>query len=226
MADPLKVVIGIRKKDGVNQAELFDIWEHRHAPALKAAAKPQHYTITFFEERPGRTPPAFDGVEELTFPDRDSYERAMGKDAPPLAGDEGFAAMADPERSFRLLASEIVPVDDAPVTRESEKVMLFVKRLDDVAPEKFFGDWRSYHSENVAAGFRGGDGAQRYAVILADQGERGAFDGFPIFWWRDTAARTAPRDPNRPPGPASNDGFDELCAPGTLRLIGHEFAVV
>lgn len=228
MASEIKVMIGLRRRDDVPQREMHALWEQVHAPALAAVAKPLRYAVTTFEGREGRTPPAFDGIEELWFRDRAHYEQGMGNDAPPVTGDKRFQAMLDPNRCFRLLTTEVIPVDDAPITRENEKVVLFVRRLDTVAPDHFFNEWRDIHSHNVAAGFQGKDGALRYVVTLADEnGERGAFDGFPVFWWRDAAARIAPADSARSgSGTAVDDHFDDLCAQGTLRLIGHEFYVV
>ena len=228
MSTEIKVLVGLRRSEDVPQSEMFHAWEHLHAPALAAAAKPIRYAITTFEGREGRTPPAFDGIEELWFRDRAHYEQGMGDHAPEVQGDERFQAMLDPNRCFRLVTTELISVDDAPTSRENEKVVLFVRRLDTVAPDHFFDEWRDIHSHNVAAGFKGKDGALRYVVTMADQnGERGAFDGFPVFWWRDAAARTAPADSaTSGSGAAVDDHFDDLCAQGTLRLIGHEFYVV
>jgi hypothetical protein len=207
---------------------MFDAWEHVHAPALAAAAKPIRYAITTCEGREGRTPLAFDGIEELWFCDRAHCEQGMGEDAPKVQGDERFQAILDTSRCFRLVTTELISVDDAPTSRENEKVVLFVRRLDTVGPDHFFNEWRAIHSHNVAAGFKGKDGALRYVVTMADQnGERGAFDGFPVFWWRDAAARTAPADSATSGSDVTlDDHFDDLCAQGTLRLIGHEFYVV
>ena len=223
----LKVMIGLRRWDDVPQKDMHSAWENVHAPALAAAAKPLRYAVTTFEGREGRTPPAYDGIEELWFRDRAHYEASMaaGWDSP---ADASFQAMLDPNRCFRLLTTELISVNDAPVARENEKVVLFVRRLETVGPKHFFDEWRDNHSHNVANGFKGKDGASRYVVTLADEnGERGAFDGFPVFWWRDAAARTAPADSaTSGSGTAVEDHFDDLCALGTLRLIGHEFYVV
>ncbi len=224
----IKVMIGLRRWDDVPQSEMHQAWEHRHAPALAAAVQPLRYAITTFVGREGRTQPAYDGIEELWFRDRAHFEAAMGEASFRAPGDDQFQAMLDPNRCFYLVTTEIIPVNDEPVSRDNEKVVLFVRRLDTVAPKRFFDEWRDTHSHNVAAGFQGKDGAMRYVVTFADEnGERGAFDGFPVFWWRDAASRTAPADAARSgSGTASDDGFDDLCAVGTLRLIGHEFYVV
>lgn len=229
----VKVMIGLRRWDDVPQAEMHKAWEEVHGPAIAAAFKPLRYAITTFVGREGRTPPAYDGIEELWFRDRAHAEEALGAQAGTdrllvAPGDDSFRGMLDPNRCFRLLTTEVIPVDDAPVERDNEKVVLFVRRLDTVEPKHFFDEWRDVHAANVAAGFQGKDGALRYVVTLADANRsRGAFDGFPVFWWRDAAARTAPADSARSgSGTASDDGFDELCAQGTLRLIGHEFYVV
>lgn len=230
----VKVMIGLRRRDDVPQAEMHSAWEQQHGPAMAAAFKPLRYAITTFVGREGRTPPAFDGIEELWYADRAAAEAALGAqfntDRPlAAAGDEAFLGMLDANRCFRLLTTEVIPVNDAPVSRDNEKTVLFVRRLETVEPKHFFDEWRDNHAANVAAGFQGQDGAMRYVVTLADEnGARGAFDGFPVFWWRDSAARSAPRDPNAGggSGAVTDDGFDELCAVGTLRLIGHEFYVV
>ena len=230
----VKVMIGLRRKDSVVQKDMHEAWEQQHAPAMAAAFKPLRYAITTFVGREGRTPPAFDGIEELWFRDRAHYEQAMGPQAAsdrPLvaAGDDAFLGMLDANRCFRLLTTELVSVEDAPVSRDNQKVVLFVRRLETVEPQHFFDEWRDNHSGNVAAGFKGRDGAMRYVVTLADEnGSRGAFDGFPVFWWRDMDAMNAPRDPNAGggSGAVTDDHFDDLCAVGTLRLIGREFYVV
>jgi len=226
----IKVMIGLRRRDDVPQGEMHQAWEHQHAPAMAAAFKPLRYSITPFVGREGRTPPAFDGVEELWFRDRAHAAQALGAqfdtDRPlRVVGDDAFLTMLDANRCFRLLTTELISVDDAPVSRDNEKMVLFVRRLETVGPQHFFDEWRDHHSLNVASGFKGRDGAMRYVVTLADEnGARGAFDGFPVFWWRDAETSRAPRKETDPP--AVPDNFDELCAVGTLRLIGHEFYVV
>lgn len=219
MSEEIKFVAGVRRRDGVDQNELFEQWEKVHAPHVVAYAQPLRYTITLFEGRPVRTPPLYDGFAELWFSDRNHYERAFSSDARAERGADSFAELLQPDAGFQLLATEHMFVD-SPTTHDNQKVVFFVRRLDEVAESDFFREWREVHGPNVAASVQRSEGCLRYAVTFADQGERGGYDGLPQFWWRDDEARTGGLQGG------TADGFDALCAGGTPRLIGRELVIV
>lgn len=213
----IKSIAGVRRRDGVTREQLFDHWEHGHAPFVARHAEPERYRVTFFDAAADGTLPPYDGLAELWFRDREHMDAWFHGSK---RGSDGFGKLTEGGAGFRMLTSEY-PVVEAAVAREQEKAVYLVKRREEVDPAQFFAHWRDVHAPNVAAGVERTEGCIRYAISLADLGEPGGFDGVAEIWWRDTEARLRGLEG------VEDDGFGQLIDPlATFQLVGHEIAVV
>ncbi len=215
----MKWIVPVKRRLGVSRDELFDKWEHLHAPHVRDFAKPEQYRVTFFEAPPADSDPPFDGMTELWFRDWQHWARTFGDDAPAERDADGFGQFIAP-REFQLFTTEQVIVA-GDVSRAHLKQVAFIRRRREVPLQQLLHAWRETHAPNVAAGIARTPGCLRYAISQADRGREGRMDGIAELWWADADALSAGLQGVEP------DGFgDLLLADATIRLTGHEFVVV
>jgi hypothetical protein len=214
----IKSVGILRRRQGLSREALFERWQTEHAPFVAENGKPARYRITLFGEQADGSEPAYDGLAEMWWRDEQHYDSWFGDHAP--RGVDGFSDVLEPGAGGALKASEHVIVDGA-VTAQSEKVVYFVKRREDVPPDDFFAHWRELHAPNVGAAVERTEGCERYAITHGDRGVDGAYDGLAEIWWSNGEAREAGLQG------VEDDGFGALIETArTVVIVGREQVIV
>jgi hypothetical protein len=212
----IKLVAGVRAKDGVGREELRQHWCDVHAPNVVAGVNPKRYVLTFFDERLDGGPAPYDGTASLWFDSLEQYQEAQLPH--PHAAADGFGDLLVPDDTFVLFTTEIVALDGE-VTSESVKATFFVQRLADVAEADYFQHWREKHLPNVRAALQRNPGGLRYVVSQADQGQPGPWSGLAELYWQDADAERSGL-----PG-VTDDGFRGMSEP-YFGIRGREVVIV
>jgi uncharacterized protein (TIGR02118 family) len=96
----MKVHIWLRKKDGMSDDEFRDYWLTKHATIARDGYQQlQGYRVSLVTRVPEGQERPYDGVAELTWPDRDGFKADMATEAA-KASTEDLSAFTD---SFGLL---------------------------------------------------------------------------------------------------------------------------
>ena len=89
-----KVIALLRRKPGVTLEEFADYWKHTHAPLVRTTLPGlRKYVLNFVEAGREGGPPAYDGMVELHFDNRESADRALS--SPAWLGDTRRASTDD-----------------------------------------------------------------------------------------------------------------------------------
>jgi hypothetical protein len=180
-------------------------------------------------------------MAELWFRDKQHFETTNGRNAPPEILADRFNEYADFTKVTWLSVTEHVNLD-GPTTRETTKLVHFVKRRDGIGRAAFEKCWREIHIPNVLGALRRTPTARRYTVDLVDSARGspglGARYGPSPQSGRGTCGRpprqrhcgppptTAARAPHvvRPPNPFGRGRFlrfDRTARrPGAIRCFG------
>ena len=108
-----KVIALVRRKPGVDPEAFADYWKNVHAPLVRSTLPGlRKYVLNIVESGRGIEPPAYDGMVELHFDDRESADRALS--SPEWMGDTRRAstdAFLDLDTIVSIRAEEyIVPL--------------------------------------------------------------------------------------------------------------------
>ncbi len=160
----------------VSHAELVRVWENVHAPHVVKIVRPERYRITFFDPQQTAYDPGFDGMAELWFRDKRHFDTTIGREAPPEIMADRFSDYADMSKGVWLSVTEHLNVD-GPTTRDTTKLVYFVKRKGGVERSALDRYWLDIHIPNVAAALRRTPSARRYTVDLVDPARERVYDG-------------------------------------------------
>ena len=214
----LKVLATVVRRANISHEELVKVWEGVHAPHVKKIAQPERYRITFFDPQHTADDPGLDGMAELWFRDKRHFETTIGREAPPEILADRFNEYADLTKGTWLSVTEHVNVD-GPTTRETTKLVYFVKRREGIERSALDRYWLDTHVPNVAAALRRTPSARRYTVDLVDPARERVYDGI---------AQISLDGQNPSFADVQNyvpDDFDKLIQP-LLMSRGHEIRIV
>ena len=216
----LKFMATVQRLDHVSHDELVHAWENLHAPHIVELVKPERYRITFFdpvansEDQP-------DGMAELWFRDRRHFETTIGREAPPNVDADGFSKYGAIQKGCNLFTNEYLNVD-GPTSRNTTKLVFFVKRRAGIERAHLDEYWLNVHVPNVVAAITRTPDAVRYSVDLVDlaglERER-AYNGVAQICIDHPNATFADVQGYEP------DDFGELVEP-MLVVSGHEVRIV
>lgn len=213
-----KILATVVRRENVTHEEIVKVWEHVHAPHVVKIAKPERYRITFFDPREAEDDPGFDGMAELWFRDKQHFDTGIGRNAPPEIMDDRFSDYADLSKGDWLSVIEHVNVA-GPVTRNTTKLVYFVKRRQEIERAQLDQYWLDTHVPNVVSAIDRTPTAMRYTVDLVDPAKERAYDGIAQICLegdRPTFADIKDYEP---------DGFADLVQP-MLIAHGHEIQIV
>jgi EthD domain-containing protein len=214
----LKVIATVVRRANISHEELVKVWEEVHAPHVKKIAQPERYRVTFFDPQQAADDPGLDGMAELWFRDKRHLDTTLGREAPPEILADRFNEYADLSKGTWLSVTEHVNVD-GPTTRETTKLVYFVKRREGVERSALDRYWLDTHVPNVTAALRRTPSARRYTVDLVDPARERVYDGI---------AQISLEGPHPSFSDVQNyvpDGFSELIQP-LLMSRGHEIRIV
>lgn len=172
----LKVIATVVRRANISHEELVKVWEGVHAPHVVKLVQPLRYQITFFDQRQDLHDPGLDGMAELWFRDQQHFESTIGRNAPPEVMADRFNEYADFTKGIWLTVTEHINLD-GPTTRETTKLVYFVKRREGVERAAFDQCWREVHIPNVLGALRRTPTARRYTVDLVDSTRGRVYDG-------------------------------------------------
>lgn len=213
-----KVIATVARQAHVSHEELVKVWEGVHAPHVKQIAQPERYRITFFNPQRTADDPGLDGMAELWFRDKRHFDTTIGREAPPEIMDDRFNEYADFNKGAWLFVTEHINVD-GPTTRETTKLVYFVKRKEGVERAALDRYWLDVHVPNVAAALRRTPNARRYTVDLVDPVRDRVYDGIAQISLEGQNPSFADVRDYVP------DEFDKLIQP-LLMARGHEVRIV
>lgn len=214
----LKVIATVVRRAHISHAELVKVWEGVHAPHVVKIAQPERYRITFFDPQQTADDPGLDGIAELWFRDKRHFDTTIGREAPPEIMEDRFHEYADFSKGAWLSVTEHLNVD-GPTTRDTTKLVYFVKRREGVERSALDRCWLDTHVPNVAAALRRTPMARRYTVDLVDPARDRVYDGVAqISLEGQNPSFSDVRD-------YVPDGFTELIQP-LLMSRGHEIRIV
>jgi hypothetical protein len=172
----LKVIATVVRRANISHEELVKVWERVHTPHVVKIAQPERYRITFFDAQQVADDPGLDGMAELWFRDKRHFDTTIGREAPPEIMADRFNEYADFNKGAWLSVTEHINVD-GPTTRDTTKLVYFVKRRAGVERSVLDQYWLDTHVPNVAAAIRRTPGARRYTVDLVDPARERIYDG-------------------------------------------------
>lgn len=214
----LKVIATVVRRAHVSHAELLKAWEGVHAPHIVKIVQPERYRITFFDPQEAADDPGLDGMAELWFRDKRHFDTTIGREAPPEIMDDRFHEYADLSKGAWLSVTEHLNID-GPTTRDTTKLVYFVKRREGVERSTLDRYWLETHVPNVATALRRTPTARRYTVDLVDPARDRVYDGIAqISLEGQNPSFSDVRD-------YVPDGFDALIQP-LLMSRGHEVRIV
>lgn len=214
----LKVIATVIRHANISHDELVKVWENVHAPHVVKMAQPLRYRITFFDPQQTPDDPGLDGMAELWFRDKQHFDTTIGKNAPPEIMADRFDEYADFTKGHWLTVSEHLNVD-GPTTRETTKLVYFVKRRPEIERAALDKYWLETHIPNVAVALRRTPTARRYTVNLVDPARERVYDGIAQIWMEGKDPSFADVTSYEP------DQFGELIQP-MLIARGHEIRIV
>lgn len=199
----LKIMYPLRRRDEVTHDDLVTCWRDVHMPGVVAHIRPEHYTVTLFQDPGQRVAPEerYDGMAQLWFDDPERGRQMQGRSTPAVVANDGFADLVV-SPAVRLDCTEHVIVDGA---REEAgfKMVALVSARPGVDLDRLRHHWLDVHAPNVASNLVA-SGGLRYVVNIADQGRSDKpYAGAAELWYRDKAAWKAHA--------VSDDGFNGLA---------------
>jgi hypothetical protein len=213
-----KVLATVVRRENISHAELVKVWQEVHAPHVVKIAKPERYRITFFDPQDTPDDPGFDGMAELWFRDKARYDSGIGRNAPPEIMDDRFSDYADLTKGAWLFVTEYINVA-GPTTRDTTKLVYFVKRRPNTERSYLDKYWINTHVPNVVAAIERTPQALRYSVDLVDPAKEQVYDGIAQICMDGENPSFADMQDYEP------DGFADLVEP-MLIARGREVRIV
>jgi|TARA_Y100000310_G_scaffold277238_1_gene294855 hypothetical protein len=215
----IKMMITVARAAGTTHEQLLDVWENVHIPHVADVIQPLRYIVTFFHDEDIFPAPDFDGMAELWFRDQKHFDevfRADPANQEKLTAD-GFGRYIDPAKLQWYPLTEYVNVDGT-VTRETVKLVYYVRRKEGVARDALHRSWLDVHLPNVAAAVSASNLGIRYTVSLVTSEESLPYDGVAQIWM-------AGSDPSISELGIELDAFSEVM--GVVHSSkGHEITVI
>jgi hypothetical protein len=214
----LKVIATVVRRSHISHEELVKVWEGIHAPHVVKMAHPLRYRVTFFDPQQTPEDPGLDGMAELWFRDQHHFDTTIGRSAPPEIMADRFNEYADFTKGTWLSVTEHINID-GPTTRETTKLVYFVKRRKGIERADFEKCWLETHIPNVVGALRRTPTARRYTVDLVDSARERIYDGI---------AQIAMEGPHPSFADVTSyepDPFHEMVQP-LLLSRGHEVRIV
>ncbi len=211
----LKLVFLVKRADHVTHDELVQHWRDAHLPGVAKHLGPDHYRVTFFDQRDG-TP--FDGMAVLWYADAERGRYMVGEGSPDDVRNDGFLERV--QMPHTVLECEEHVVVDGPSLEGALKLTALVRAKSDINRSDLYRHWLDVHAPNVAAGLRSTAGGLRYALSFATQGPgEPEYAGMAELWYESAGASRAHAEK------LEDDGFDRY-ADGAAMLIGREIVGV
>ena len=214
----LKVIATVTRRANIAHEELVKVWEKVHAPHVVKMAQPLRYRITFFDPQQTPDDPGLDGMAELWFRDKRHFDTTIGREAPAEIMADRFNEYADFNKGTWLTVTEHLNIDGS-TTRETTKLVYFVKRREGIERSALDKYWLETHIPNVAAALRKTPTARRYTVNLVDPARERIYDGIAQIWMDGPNPSFADVTSYEP------DQFNEMVQP-LLISRGHEIRIV
>ena len=217
----IKLLAAVVRRENISHGELVKVWEEVHAPHVVKIIKPERYRITFFDEQATPDDPGYDGMAELWFRDKDHFNNGIGRNAPAEVMDDHFSDYADLTKGIWLPVVEHINVD-GPITRDTTKLVYFVKRRPSTERSHLDVYWINTHVPNVVSAFGRSPQAKRYTVDLVDLSnstKTQPYDGIAQICMEGDNPRFADMNDYEP------DGFADLVEP-MLIARGHEVCII
>ena len=181
----LKLVVLVKRGEGVSHDELVTHWQERHMPAVIEHVQPQRYSVTFFDGDA-----SYDGMASLWFEDAEKAKRWYTTADLATALNDGFFAVTD-QKPVVLVCEEHVIVD-GPHPAETVKVTGLLRRKPEVDADTFYQSWLEDHVPNVAGALEATPGGLRYVVSHATLGgSKPAYAGLAEVYYTDGEAASA-----------------------------------
>lgn len=181
----LKLMVLVRRGEGVSHDELVAKWQDAHMPAVIKHVQPEGYCVTFFD-----ADAPFDGMATLYFADPEKARRWYTTADLATALNDGFFAVTD-GKPVVLVCEEHVIVD-GPHPADAVKVTGLLRRKPDVHAETFYQSWLDDHAPNVSATLNATPGGLRYVVSQATLGgSKPEYAGLAEVYYADAEAARA-----------------------------------
>jgi hypothetical protein len=164
----IKVAGFLKRAPGVTHDQLVEHWEHTHAPRVAKYARPERYSVTFFEG----VSDGFDGMASLYMRDMEHFRTAFSPEQVAETNQDGFTDLIEPSAAMSLFTEEHVILDDG---AGAWKLVFLGKRLAEVSREDYQKTWLEGHAPLVASALRGT--VQRYAISVTTGPEGAPYDG-------------------------------------------------
>ena len=186
MTPMLKLVVLVRRGEGVSHNELVTHWRDAHMPAVIKHVQPDQYRVTFFDAAEDAR---YDGMAVLCFKDPDKARRWYTTPDLATALGDGFFEMTD-QKPTVLVCKEHVVVD-GPHPADAVKVTGLLQRKTDVDADTFYKSWLDDHAPNVSRTLKSTAGGLRYVVSHATLGgSKPEYAGLAeVYYADDNAAR-------------------------------------
>ena len=187
----VKVVAFFKRKPGITVEDFDRHWSTRHADLVRRLPGLRRYVQNpTLASGYRRREPVYDGVAEAWFDDGEAL-RVSGASREYAAVKADEAGFIDGASLASLITDEVVVVEGREAAG-AVKLIAFLNRRPDLAPEAFRAYWRGSHGPLAAKV----PGIERYvqchvAPGIYRAGREPVYDGVPISWFRDADALRA-----------------------------------
>jgi hypothetical protein len=176
----IKVAGFLKRAPGVTHDQLVEHWEKTHAPRVARYARPERYTVTFFDGGGD----GFDGMASLYMRDQEHFRQAFSPEQVAETNQDGFTDLIDVTAALSLFTEEHVFLDEGPGLW---RLVFLGKRLPDASRDEYQQTWLTDHAPMVAAALKGT--VQRYAISVTTGPEGALYDGVAELGFESAEAR-------------------------------------
>lgn len=165
----IKLIVLVRRAEGVSHDELVESWLNAHTPAVVKRFQPDHCSVTIFDSKPDQQ---YDGMTSLWFKDvaqaSSFYEPQRKMSYLTTELNDGFFELTD--KNPTVLACEEHVIVDGPRPSQAVKVTGLVRRKSDSDVRAFYKSWLEDHAPNVSGALAATPGGLRYVISHATLG--------------------------------------------------------